>query len=297
MNILVLGATGMLGHVVFKVLSSDPSLNVFGTVRSEFVKSLLPQNLSGNLISNINVENDLSLKHAFNISKPNVVINCIGIIKQLSDAENVLKTIPINTLLPHRLFVEAMNCKARLILVSTDCVFSGKKGDYLETDFPDCDDVYGRSKLLGEICNAKNVLTIRTSIIGHELRGGHSLVDWFLSQADIAQGYSQAIFSGLPTNELANIIKTIILQFPSLSGLYHVSSNPISKFDLLKLISQIYDKKIMLIQSDMIQINRSLNHLKFYNATSYLPKNWPVLIESMRNFDLDSNIQTVKKRT
>jgi len=287
MNILIFGATGMLGHAVFRVLSNDKRLKVFGTVRSESSKNLFPAELSDNLISNIDVESDECLKSAFEISKPDVVINCIGIIKQLSDANDVLKTIPINTLLPHRLALLAKNFNSRLILVSTDCVFSGIKGNYLETDFPDCDDLYGRSKLLGEIADNDQVLTIRTSIIGHELRGGHSLVNWFLSQSSSAQGYTQAIFSGLPTNELAKIILDCIIQWPNLYGLYHVSANPINKYDLLDLIAKVYKKDITISKNKAVKIDRSLDHTKFSMATGYKTQNWDMLIASMKDFNQD----------
>jgi dTDP-4-dehydrorhamnose reductase len=284
MNILIFGATGMLGHAVFHVLSNDKRLKVFGTIRSESSTNLFPKELSSNLISNIDVESEDCLKKAFEISKPDVVINCIGIIKQLSDAKDVLKTVPINTLLPHRLAALSKQFDSRLILVSTDCVFSGNKGNYLETDFPDCDDLYGRSKLLGEITDNENVLTIRTSIIGHELRGGHSLINWFLSQTGSVQGYTKAVFSGLPTNELASIILDCIMKWPNLHGLYQVSANPINKYDLLALIAKIYKKDIELQSNDIICIDRSLNHEHFSQLTGYQPKEWPELIISMQQF-------------
>jgi dTDP-4-dehydrorhamnose reductase len=287
MNILIFGATGMLGHAIFRVLSNDKRLKVFGTIRSESSKNLFPAELSDNLISNIDVESDERLKSAFEISQPDVVINCIGIIKQLSDAKDVLKSIPINTLLPHRIALLAKNFNSRLILVSTDCVFSGAKGNYLETDFPDCDDLYGRSKLLGEIVDNENVLTIRTSLIGHELRGGHSLVNWFLSQSSSAQGYTQAIFSGLPTNELAKIILDCIIQWPNLYGLYHVSANPINKYDLLDLIAKVYKKDITISKNKAVKIDRSLDHTKFSMATGYKAQNWDMLIASMKDFNQD----------
>jgi dTDP-4-dehydrorhamnose reductase len=289
MNILIFGATGMLGHAVFQVLSMDKRLTVFGTIRSEVSKNLFSTTLAQNLIPNIDIESDDCLKKAFEISQPDVVINCIGIIKQLSDAKDVLKTVPVNTLLPHRLAALSKELGSRLILVSTDCVFSGNKGNYVETDFPNCDDLYGRSKLLGEIVDNDKVLTIRTSIIGHELRGGHSLINWFLNQSGSTQGYTKAIFSGLPTNELAKIILDCITNWPSLHGLYHVSANPINKYELLSLIAKIYGKNIQINKSDKVQIDRSLSHLKFKQATGYKTKDWPTLIESMRLFNLTTS--------
>ena len=289
MNILIFGATGMLGHAVFRVLSNDPRLKVFGTIRSESAKSLFPTTVAEKLIPNIDIESDDCFKKAFEISQPDVVINCIGIIKQLSDAKDVLKTIPINTLLPHRLALLSKEFGSRLILVSTDCVFSGSKGNYLETDFPDGDDLYGRSKLLGEIADNENVLTIRTSIIGHELRSGHSLDNWFLSQSGAAQGYSQAIFSGLPTHELAKIILDCITKWPNLNGLYHVSANPINKYDLLDLIAKVYKKDIHISKNAVIKIDRSLNHEKFSKATGYQAQDWNTLIASMKAFHESSS--------
>lgn len=285
MNILIFGATGMLGHAVFQVLSSNKHLKVFGTIRSESSKNFFPKDQHPNLISNIEVEDSKSLKKAFEIARPDIVINCIGIIKQLDESSDVLKTVPINTLLPHHLAILADDFKSKLILISTDCVFSGKKGNYVETDFPDCNDLYGRSKLLGEITDKPNVLTIRTSIIGHEIRGGHSLVNWFLSQKESVQGYSKAIFSGLPTNELALIILDCILKWPNLHGLYHVSADAINKNDLLALIAKIYKKNIAITKNTSVIIDRSLDHTKFSMATGYQPKSWHALIDSMRAFN------------
>lgn len=284
MNILIFGATGMLGHAIYSVLSQDNHFNVYGTVRSDAGKQFIPRNLQQNLISNIDIDDDRCLERAFNISKPDVVINCVGIIKQLTEANTPLVAIPINSLLPHKLERLSKAHNARLILMSTDCVFSGAKGGYIETDFPDCHDLYGRSKLLGEIVDKENVLTIRTSIIGHELRGCNSLVNWFLSQNQAVQGFTQAIFSGLPTNELAVVIKDCILNWPSLHGLIHISAKPISKYDLLRLIAAIYKKDIGIESSDITRIDRSLNHEHFSQLTGYQPKEWPELIRSMHQF-------------
>ena len=284
MNVLIFGATGMLGHAVFMTLTKSKNLTVFGTIRSDSFKDLFSNVYSSRLISNIDVENDKDLLNAFDQVRPDVVINCVGIIKQLSDSKDVLKTIPINALLPHRLAQLSKMYSSRLILISTDCVFSGNKGNYLETDYPDSDDLYGRSKLLGEITDQDRVLTIRTSIIGHELRGGHSLVNWFLNQSGSTQGYARAIFSGLPTNELAKIIQDCIIDWPKLHGLYHISANPINKFELLNLIAQIYDFKIEIIKSEEVKIDRSLNHQKFSKVTGYHSKDWPTLISSMKKF-------------
>ena len=281
--VLVLGATGMLGHTLFKTLRKDNKLRVFGTSRQKNVAGLFSPSESKAIITNIDAQNPKALDKIFSITQPTIVINCIGIIKQLEAAEDVLQTIPINTLLPHHLAKVSAQYASRLILISTDCVFSGNQGNYKETDISDCQDLYGKSKYLGEIHNLSHVLTVRTSIIGHELRGGHSLVNWFLSQKDKIKGFSNAIYSGLPTIELANIIHKLIIPNHNLHGLYHIASKPISKYELLTLIAKIYQKKISISKSLIPKINRSLNSKKFERATGYKAKTWDLLIKSMHS--------------
>jgi dTDP-4-dehydrorhamnose reductase len=282
-TVLILGATGMLGHTLFKGLSQDSKLQVFGTARQKTAKSLFPKELAKKILTDVDLQNDQSLLKLFNKVKPNVVINCVGLIKQIGASKDVLQAIPINTLLPHRLAYLTKQIKARLILMSTDCVFSGKKGTYKETDKPDCTDLYGQSKMLGEVIDQPHVLTIRTSIIGHELQGGHSLVNWFLKQKGSAAGYSKAIYSGLPTVTLANIIHDLILPNPKLSGLYQIASEPISKYDLLSLIAKTYGKKITLTKTSLPRIDRSLSYAKFKKKTGYKPKPWDQLITEMHD--------------
>lgn len=280
-RILILGATGMLGHTLFQNLDKDKSLQVFGTARQKIAKACFPPALAKNLLIGVDVDQPKTISDAIQKVRPDVVINCIGLIKQLGQSNNVMQAIPINTLLPHQLAQWTKEIGARLILMSTDCVFSGKTGNYTESDIPDCSDLYGQSKLLGEISDQSHVLTLRTSIIGHELRGGHSLVDWFLSQKKQAVGYTQAIYSGLPTIEMAHILKKWVIPNSKLSGLYHLSTEPISKFDLLSLIANTYGKKISLKKSRIPKIDRSLNCKKFTRKTGYIPKDWPTLIEMM----------------
>ena len=282
-TILILGATGMLGHTLFKSLSKDPQLQVFGTARQKMAKTYFSKALGKQVLVNVDVESDQSLLAIFNKVKPDVIINCVGLIKQVGAANDVLQAIPINSLLPHRLTYLAKQIKARLLLMSTDCVFSGEKGNYKESDQADCTDLYGQSKLLGEIINQPHVLTIRTSIIGHELRGGHSLVNWFLKQKGVASGYTKAIYSGLPTIELANIIHDLILPNSKLSGLYQIASEPISKFDLLSLIANAYKKKVILTKVSTLKIDRSLSYAKFKKQTGYKPKPWVQLVQEMHD--------------
>lgn len=281
-RVLVLGGSGMLGSAVFTRLCKEPKLEVFATVRSTSAKKYFKPGLAKQLITGVDVENNNSLAAVFRSHKPDVVINCIGIVKQLVDSHDALKSITINSLLPQQLSRLCHSIGAHLILMSTDCVFSGDKGNYKERDFPDCNDLYGRSKLLGEIADSNHVLTIRTSIIGHELNSQNGLLEWFLNQEGQVNGFKNAIFSGLPTNELANIICKIILENKKLSGLFHVSSKAINKYDLLKLIAQVYGKKIYIKPMLRPQINRSLNSAAFSKKTGYKSKSWPTLITQMQ---------------
>jgi dTDP-4-dehydrorhamnose reductase len=215
--------------------------------------------------------------------KPHVVINCIGLIKQLAEADDPLSAIPINALLPHRLARLCDVAGARLVHMSTDCVFAGTKGMYTEADMSDAKDLYGRSKYLGEV-DYPHAITLRTSIIGHELSGAHSLVGWFLAQQGSVRGFRRAIFSGLPTVELARVIRDHVIPHPELRGLYHVSAEPINKFDLLTLVARAYGKTIDITPDDKLAIDRSLDSSRFRQATGYQPEPWPELVRRMREF-------------
>ncbi len=180
-RVLVLGASGMLGHAVLRTMAGSAGHATYGTVRSEAAKSKLPGELGSRAIIAGDLESQDVLIRLFRDARPEIVINCIGVVKQLSQANDPLVVLPANTLLPHRI---AMLCEvvgARLIHVSTDCVFSGGRGRYTEDDRPDATDLYGMSKLLGEVTRP-SAITLRTSIIGHELGSSHSLIGWFLAR-------------------------------------------------------------------------------------------------------------------
>lgn len=283
MKILILGATGMLGNSMFRFLSIDKELDVSVTSRSSSACSYFSKDLADKIVPNVDVKNHDSLVEVLNKVKPNVVINCIGLVQQLADANDPLKALPINSLLPHRLAGLCKLVGSRLIHISTDCVFSGKKGNYNESDFPDCYDLYGRSKLLGEV-DYSHTITLRTSIIGHELSGNRSLINWFLSSEGVVKGFRKAIYSGFPTVELARIIKDFVLPNKELHGLYHVASKPINKLELLKLVEEIYNKKIDIIPSDELVIDRSLNSTRFNKITGYNPPEWKELVKNMYDF-------------
>lgn len=284
MNVLIIGATGMLGNTLLRFFGEDARANVYGTVRNECSRKYFSEKLSDNLIIGVDVENYDTLVRAFAESKPDVVINCVGVVKQLAHANDVLQSLPINSLLPHRLAVLCQATGARLIHPSTDCVFSGKKGNYVESDFPDASDLYGRSKLLGEVAY-RNTLTLRTSIIGHELFGKRSLLCWFLAQEGSTKGFTKAIYSGFPTVELARIIKDFVIPRPEMHGIYHAASHPITKYELLTLVAKTYGKKIDIIPSEDVVIDRSLNADRFNRETGYRPPEWPELVELMHTFN------------
>lgn len=283
-RILVLGAAGMLGSTLLRYFSAVSDVEIRGTVRSQPKNALFLEKYGHFLEMGIDVNDFNQIKLLVTNYRPDLVINCVGIVKQLECVENPLITIPVNSLLPHQLAKICAATKTRLIHFSTDCVFSGSKGMYKEDDFADANDFYGRSKYLGEVANQSNTLTLRTSIIGHELSGSHSLVNWFLGQSGKILGYKNAIFSGLPTIEIARIIDKFILKNSQLSGLYHLSGHPIDKYTLLCLIGEKYNKNIEIQADDRVKINRSLNSEPFRKAVGYCPKDWPTLISEMYFF-------------
>lgn len=282
-KVLVLGATGMLGNAVLRLFAQSAGYEAVGSARSTSALRLLPADLSDRVICGVDVEHIDSLISLFSKVQPDVVINCIGLVKQLAEADDPLAAIPINSLLPHRLARLCGVAGARLVHMSTDCIFSGAKGMYTEADMSDAKDLYGRSKYLGEV-DYPHAITLRTSIIGHELNGGHSLVGWFLAQQGSVKGFRRAIFSGLPTVELARVIRDHVIPHPELHGVHHVSADPINKFDLLALISNVYGKKIDIAKDDNFIIDRSLDSTRFREATGYQPQPWPELVRRMYEF-------------
>jgi len=283
MKVLVIGASGMIGSTIVRVIAENKDWEIYGTIRYETVKQFFAPKVRENFLTNVDVTNYDSLVSVFNEIHPDVVINCAGLTKHISGSEDPVKAIPINALMPHRLAELCKFLGARLIHISTDCVYSGKKGNYLESEPADSMDIYGKSKLLGEV-DYPHAVTIRTSTIGHELSTKHGLLEWFLSQEGQCKGFQRAIFSGLPTIVLAQIIRDIVIPNKDLRGLYHVAGRPISKYNLLKLISEIYGKSIEIIKDETFTIDRSLNADKFQSATGYVSPEWPDLIQSMHSY-------------
>lgn len=274
----------MLGNAMLRYFASMPDWSVRGTARTARAIEALPLAARSLVTPGVDVADVDSLLSVVGVVRPDIIINCIGLVKQLAEADDPLAAIPMNAVLPHRLARLAAAVGARFIHISTDCVFSGKTGAYREGDAPDAADLYGRSKLLGEVVNDTNTITLRTSIIGRELASSHGLVDWFLTQKGEIRGYSRAIFSGVPTVELARIVREFVIPDPSLHGLYHVSADPISKLELLRLVAEKFAHDQAIVPDERVVIDRSLNSDRFRAVTGYLPPVWPALVERMREF-------------
>ena len=286
-KVLVLGATGMLGHVVFSQLSARDGLAVYGTVRNrdQAARWFSPEMLARCL--RVDAFDFDSVIRALGETQPEVVINCLGIIKQSSLAKDPFTSIYLNSLLPHRLAMACRLAGIRLIHLSTDCVFDGVRGNYREEDPANALDIYGRTKALGEI-TSPNCLTLRSGIISHELRGKLGLIEWFLAQEGEVRGFTRAIFSGFPMITFTKIIEEYLLNDPGLTGLYHISSVPITKYDLLKLVAKQYGKKIEITADDSLKVDRSLDSSSFRKITGYAPPSWPEMVAEMHQHYLSS---------
>jgi dTDP-4-dehydrorhamnose reductase len=280
-KILILGASGMLGHKLFLHLSGCKNFQVFATARNpgDWLQ-VFPRNLSDHIRFGVDAYEFSTVIEAIDETRPDLVINCIGIIKQGDLGQDSRANIAVNALLPHEAAQICRSVGARFLHLSTDCVFSGKKGGYQESDIPDASDLYGRSKLLGEV-DYPHCLTLRTSIIGHELQSQLGLIEWFLAQKNPVRGYTRHVFTGFPTIELAKIIARYIIPNPSLSGVYHLSSDPISKYDLLKLVAQVYHKDIKIEPYDETVCDRSLDAAKLRNLVAFDHPAWPEMIQEM----------------
>jgi dTDP-4-dehydrorhamnose reductase len=277
-RILIFGGTGMLGHKLAQRLSSVGDTAV--TVRQRLdIPAKFFENVR--MVTGVSVEDMASVRMCFDQINPDFAINCVGIVKQKKEAKAAIPSIEVNSLWPHQLADLSAEHHCKMITFSTDCVFSGRRGNYSEQDIPDPVDLYGRSKLLGEV-DSEATLTIRTSMIGRELAGSHGLLEWFLGhQGERVKGFKRAIFSGLTTNALSDLIADLITRRPNLSGLYQVASDPINKFDLLSLINRIYGLDIDIEPEEEFSCDRSLNGERFEKVTGIKIPIWTDMITQM----------------
>jgi dTDP-4-dehydrorhamnose reductase len=273
----------MLGHTLFMAMRASESNMAYGTLRGRtnpFTgRDVEP---SDHLFCDVDITKTDSVVSVLSQINPDVVVNCVGLIKQRREAENRLHSMEVNAMFPHRLSALCALAKARLVHVSTDCVFQGSKGNYTETDVSDATDTYGRTKYLGEVCE-NHCVTLRTSIIGHELKRKTGLLEWFLNQGTAVNGFVNAVFTGLTTNELSRVIINYVIPNMALSGLFHVSAGTISKCELLRLLAATYGSKVEIRPSIHPMVDRSLDSSKFRDATGYMPPSWPTMVADMHH--------------
>ncbi len=280
MKILVLGGDGMLGHQLLQHFTGNHDLRV--TLRQESSAYNSYQLFDEtNAYYGVDVRSFERLTEVFADFQPDTVINAVGIVKQRSSAKDCIPSLELNALLPHKLSLLCKAIGARLFHISTDCVFSGDKGNYVESDVSDATDLYGKTKFLGELVDS-HCVTLRTSIIGLELARKKSLIEWYLAQQGDVNGYQKAIYTGVTTRELARVIEFIMIKFPDLNGLWHVASQPVSKYDLLKILTaKLARSDINILPDDDFVCDRSLIGDKFFQQTGYKIPAWHVMLEEL----------------
>lgn len=265
----------MLGHRVWQACGER--FDAWTTVRT---RPALPPFSTDHVIEGFEATDLAHAEHLIADLKPRVVVNCIGVVKQLAAAHDPISSVTLNALFPHVMASACNRSGARLVHISTDCVFSGRQGSYVESDIPDPVDLYGRSKLLGEV-DAPH-LTLRTSIVGRELAGAHGLLEWFLANRDgRVRGFTRAVFSGVTTIELARVIAGVIERHPRLEGLYHVAGEPISKYDLTMMFNDVFGAGVTIDPVGVPVIDRSLHGFRFRAATGWRAPSWREMVEEM----------------
>jgi dTDP-4-dehydrorhamnose reductase len=280
MKVLVLGANGLLGNAVYRLLGMSAGLQVRGTLRNPAAIGRFAPPLRDGLIVVTDLESPKEVARVLDATTPDVVVNCLSLAK--ADMADPMKSIARLAALPQRIAQLCGQRGARFVHVSSDGVFSGTRGRYREEDVPDANDIYGLAKLLGEVRDP-HTISLRTSIIGPDPFGGNGLLEWFLKQQGSCRCYTRAIFSGFPTVVLARTIRDRILPRPALHGVYHIASEPIPKFDLLALVARRWDKRINLIPDDSVVIDRSLVGDRFQRDTGFVPAPWPELVDDMHS--------------
>jgi dTDP-4-dehydrorhamnose reductase len=278
---LVLGASGMLGHDLWRTCR-EAGIEAVATVRAERLSGPAADVLDpSSTLTGVKAEDPASVGRALDASGADVAVNCIGIVKQADAARHPLTAIRINSLFPHELAAACREREVRLIHVSTDCVFSGSRGGYTEEDRPDPADLYGRSKLLGEV-EGEGALTLRTSMIGRELEGANGLLEWFLSQeGGSVRGFARAVFTGPTTPVLSRAIADVIERHTDLSGLLHVGADPIDKHELLGMLRDAFSLDVEIERDETVEVDRSLDSGRFRDATGWRAPTWPEMVEEL----------------
>ena len=279
MRILIVGGAGMLGHRLLMHFRGRHDARV--TLRRD-VASYARHGLfdASNAYGNVDACSPDDVQKVVEAFRPEAIVNAVGIVKQIQAAKESIPSIEVNSLLPHRLAQVAREAGARFVHFSTDCVFSGRRGGYSESDRPDPEDLYGHTKLLGEVAD-DHAITLRVSLIGHELERYTSLVEWFLAQKARVQGYRHAIFSGFTTIEMARIVAMLLTTQPHAHGVWHVSSAPIDKYSLLKLIRKHYGLDTEIVPEEAFRCDRSLDSTRFRERFDYHPPSWDAMIAEM----------------
>ncbi len=278
MNVLVLGADGMLGHQMVHALRTAGHTPI-ATTRKRPEGAVATALADVSVLTNVDARQQDTVVAALVDAAPDAVVNCIGIVKQRPEAKDALESIRVNSLFPHELAALCRLSSARLFHISTDCVFSGRKGSYTEDELPDPCDLYGRTKLLGEV-ETPGAITLRTSIIGLELGRKESLVEWFLAQRGAIKGWTRALYSGVTTFELARVI-VYLLEVAAIDGLWHVSSQPIDKHELLCRLRDVLGRDIEIERDERVSIDRTLNSERFRHATGWTPPDWDAMLKEL----------------
>jgi dTDP-4-dehydrorhamnose reductase len=281
MRVLILGGSGMLGHKLRQTFA--PRFDTCATFRgAPEAQARLPLAAESQAVGGVSAEDFDTVARAFELARPEAVVNCVGIVKQDAAAKDPVASITVNSLFPHRLAALCRGAGARLVHLSTDCVFSGRGGNYSEADAPDAGDLYGRTKLLGEV-GGEGCLTVRTSMIGRELSGAHGLLEWFLSQeGGRVRGFRRAVFSGFTTPALAEVLARLLSEHKGLSGVWHAAADPINKFDLLSLVKEVYGLRVEIEPDETFACDRSLDGSRLREATGIRAPSWPEMIAALR---------------